>query len=148
MNIWIFNHYAVTPNYPGGTRHFDFSKELIKKGHKVTIFASSFHYMLLEETKKYERNFFIEEDYEGVKFVWIKTPAYKKSDWRRVINMLVYSFRAYFAGKILGKKEKPVAIIGSSVHLFAPLVAYFLSKFYKTRFILEIRDLWPKALID
>ncbi|MFN3995478.1 MAG: glycosyltransferase family 4 protein, partial [bacterium] len=148
MNIWIFNHYAITPNYPGGTRHFDFSKELIKKGHKVTIFASSFHYMLLEETKKYERNFFIEEDYEGVKFVWIKTPGYKKSDWRRVINMLVYSFRAYFAAKVLGKKEKPDVIIGSSVHLFAPLVAYFLSKFYKTPFILEIRDLWPKVLID
>jgi hypothetical protein len=30
-NIWIFNHYAITPDLPGGTRHFDFGKELIKE---------------------------------------------------------------------------------------------------------------------
>jgi len=41
-NIWIFNHYAITPDLPGGTRHFDFAKELTKRGCNVTIFASSF----------------------------------------------------------------------------------------------------------
>jgi len=36
-NIWIFNfnHYAITPNLPGGTRHFDFGKELVKRGFMV-----------------------------------------------------------------------------------------------------------------
>jgi len=28
-NLWIFNHYAITPDFPGGTRHFDFGKELV-----------------------------------------------------------------------------------------------------------------------
>jgi len=51
-NIWIFNHYAITPDLPGGTRHFDFGKELVKRGYNVTIFASSFHYSLLKETKE------------------------------------------------------------------------------------------------
>ena len=27
MNIWIVNHYAMTPQLPGITRHFDFAKE-------------------------------------------------------------------------------------------------------------------------
>ena len=31
--IWILNHYAITPNLPGGTRHFDFGKELVKRGY-------------------------------------------------------------------------------------------------------------------
>ena len=30
--VWILNHYALPPNLPGGTRHYDFSQELIKKG--------------------------------------------------------------------------------------------------------------------
>jgi len=34
-NIWIFNHYAITPDLPGGTRHFDFVKELVKRGFMV-----------------------------------------------------------------------------------------------------------------
>ncbi|MCS7243440.1 MAG: glycosyltransferase family 4 protein [Candidatus Calescibacterium sp.] len=148
MEIWIFNHYATTPNYPGGTRHFDFAKQLIKKGHKVTIFSSSFHYLLLQETKKYEDTFYKIDDYNGVRFVWIKTNSYVKSDWKRVINMLVYSYRAYLVGKILGKQKKPDIIIGSSVHLFAPFIAYLLSKYFRVPFILELRDLWPQALID
>jgi len=26
--VWMFNHYAVTPEMPDGTRHYDFAKEL------------------------------------------------------------------------------------------------------------------------
>lgn len=49
MNIWIYNHYAVGPNSNGITRHFDLAKYLVKKGHNVTIFASSFNHQALEE---------------------------------------------------------------------------------------------------
>lgn len=146
-NIWIFNHYAITPDLPGGTRHFDFGKELVKRGYKVTIFASSFHYSLLKETKEYKRNSFIIEDCEGVRFVWLKTFPYSGNDWKRVINMLSYSIRAYMVAKSFDI-EKPDIIIGSSVHLFAVFTAYLLSKKYKTPFIMEVRDLWPQTLID
>lgn len=147
MNIWIFNHYAITPNLPGGTRHFDFGKELVRRGHEVTIFASSFHYSLLKETKEYIDKPYLIEDYDGVKFVWIKTFPYSKNDWKRVINMLSYSIMVYRIGKFINV-EKPDIIIGSSVHLFAVFTAYLLSKYYKVPFIMEVRDLWPQTLID
>lgn len=44
MNIWIFNHYAITPDMPGGTRHYNLIKELVKRRYDVTIFISSFNY--------------------------------------------------------------------------------------------------------
>ena len=146
-NIWIFNHYAITPDLPGGTRHFDFGKELVKRGYNVTIFASSFHYSLLKEIKEYKKNSYIIEDYDGVRFVWIKTFPYSRNDWRRVINMLSYSIRSYKVAKKINI-EKPDIIIGSSVHLFAVFIAYLLSQKYKTPFIMEVRDLWPQTLID
>jgi glycosyltransferase involved in cell wall biosynthesis len=147
VNIWILNHYAITPNLPGGTRHFDFGKELVRRGYKVTIFASSFHYSLLRETKEYEKEKFIVEDYEGVRFVWLKTFSYSGNDWRRVVNMLSYAIRAYEVAQKINT-EKPDIIIGSSVHLFAVFTAYLLSKKYKTPFIMEVRDLWPQTLMD
>ena len=147
MNIWIFNHYAITPDLPGGTRHYDFAKELTERGYNVTIFASSFHYSLLRETKDYGKSSYIIEDYDGVKFVWIKTFPYSKNDWRRVLNMLSYSVRVYNVAKKIDM-EKPDVIIGSSVHLFAVYAAYLLSKYYKVPFIMEVRDLWPQTLID
>jgi len=150
MNIWIFNHYALTPDLPGGTRHFDFARELTNRGHKVTIFASSFHYSLLKETKKYDKNKFILEIYDNVNFIWIKTFPYKKNDWKRVLNMLSYSYRSYKVAKNYKKIDidKPDVIIGSSVHLFAVYIAYKLSKFFKVPFVMEVRDLWPQTLID
>jgi len=46
MNIWIFNQTAFTPDMPGGTRHYDLSRELVRQGHRVTIIATSFHHYM------------------------------------------------------------------------------------------------------
>jgi len=146
-NIWIFNHYAITPNLPGGTRHFDFAKELTKRGYEVVIFASSFRHNLYEEAKDYGKEIYIEEDFDGVKFVWIKTTPYRRNDWRRIVNMLSYSVRVYDIARKF-TIEKPDIIIGSSVHLFAAFSAYLLAKCFKVPFIMEVRDLWPLTLID
>ncbi len=152
MNIWIFNHYAITPDLPGGTRHYDLSKELVKRGHHIVIFATSFHYTLHRETRLQPGENWKIEDVDGVKFVWLRTPPYWRNDWRRVRNMVVYMFRAWWLGRKLPKLsseiKKPDIIIGSSVHLLAVLAAYWLSKYYKVPFVMEVRDLWPQTFID
>jgi len=147
MNILILNHHALTPDMSGGTRHYDFAKELIKRGHLVTIVASSFHYSKFEEMKKYEKKDYLIEDIDSIKFIWFKTPPYFNNGVKRVINMLSYTKKAIF---LLPKLNlpKPDIIIGSSVHLFAVYAALRLSKKYKTPFIMEVRDLWPQTLID
>jgi hypothetical protein len=38
-NIWIFNHYAITPDLPGGTRHYDLGRELVKRGFMEKYFG-------------------------------------------------------------------------------------------------------------
>jgi len=148
--VWIFNHYAVTPDMSAGTRHYDFAKGLAGRGYKTTIFASSFlrgKELKLDKNEKHKI-----ENLDGLNFVWVKTFPCQKNDWRRVINMLSYMHRAYWLGrKIAGEAcgiEKPDVIIGSSVHLFAVYTAYLLSKRYKVPFIMEVRDLWPQTLID
>lgn len=147
MNIWIFNHHALTPDMSGGTRHYDFAKELTKRGHKVTIIASSFHYSKYQEMKEYGDKEYLQETIEGIDFIWIKTPAYFGNGIGRVINMLFYTFKVLKIMPI-SNLSKPDIIIGSSVHLFAVWAAYKLAQKYKTPFIMEVRDLWPQTLID
>ncbi|MDD3101653.1 MAG: glycosyltransferase family 4 protein [Patescibacteria group bacterium] len=152
MKIWILNHYAVTPDMPSGTRHYDFAKELVKRGHEVTIFASSFHFSLRREIKLTKNEKYLIENIDGINFVWIKTFPYQKNDWQRVINMFSYMCRTYCLGKKITKInkniEQPNIIIGSSVHLLAVLSAYWLTKYYKAKFLMEVRDLWPQTLVD
>ena len=152
MNIWIFHHYAITPDMPGGTRHYDLSRELVKRGHKVTIFAKSFHHYLHKEMRLGPGEKWKLEEVDGIRFVWIRTPPYWKNDWRRVRNMAVFGARAWWLGlrlpKIVPEVEKPDVIIGSSPHLLTPLAAYKVAQHYGVKFIMEVRDLWPQIFVD
>ena len=152
MNIWIFNHYAITPDLPGGTRHFDLARELVRHGYQVTIFASSFQHACHREMRLAPGERWKVEDVDGVRFVWIKTFPYQRNNWRRVLSMVSYMLRTWWLGwrlpKLSPEVEKPDVIIGSSVHLLAVLAAYLVAKRYKARFIMEVRDLWPQTLID
>ena len=147
MNIWIFNHHALTPDMSGGTRHYDFAKELVKRGHRVTIVASSFHYAKYKEMKVYANKEYIQESIDGIDFIWIKTSPYVGNGVSRVTNMLSYTYKVLNIMPKLNLKD-PDIIIGSSVHLFAVYSAYRLSKKYNAPFIMEVRDIWPQTLID
>ncbi len=152
-NIWILNHYAITPDMPGSTRHYDFGQELLKKKYKITIFASSFqHHGERKELKIQKKEKWMHEKINNLNFIWLKTFPYKKNDWRRVLNMFSCVYQAYFIGKKIGKINKdigrPDIILGSSPQLFILISAYLLAKHYKVKFIAELRDLWPQNLID
>jgi len=112
----------------------------------VTIFASGFHYQKFVEERLRPDESSKQEYHDGVRFVWMRTFPYKGNEWRRVVNMLSYAWRAIFIGRKL--EERPDVIIGSCVHPFAVLSAYILSRMKKSRFFFEVRDLWPQTLID
>ena len=151
-SVWIFNHYAMTPDMPGGSRHYDLSRGLVKRGYDVTIFASSFNYNRYVEMRLSEEESWKIEIVDDVRFVWLKTPIYHKNDWRRVLNMVSYAIRSYSLGRrinqIAPSIPRPDTIIGSTVHLLAVLSAYCVARRCRARFIMEVRDLWPQTLVD
>jgi len=144
-NVWILNHYAISPDMSGGTRHYDLGKELVRRGHKVTIFASGFDHNTKKYIKVYPKERYKIEDYDGVRFVWLNTIPYYSNNWRRVLNMISYVVKVLSVCRII---KKPDTIIGSSVHPFAVLAAWWLSRKYKARFIFEVRDLWPQTAVE
>ncbi len=152
MNIWIFNHYAHPPDLPGGTRHYDIGQELVKRGHRVAIFASSFHHYLHREVRLQPKEDWKIEDVNGVKFVWVRTPPYQRNDRRRVQNMIAFALRVWRLGRNIPKLapeiKNPDVVIGSSPHLLTPLAAYGVARRYRVLFVMEVRDLWPQTIID
>lgn len=147
MNLWILNHYATPPDTPGSTRHYDFARELVKQGHRVSIFASGFSHRTRREERLEGKQSYRRQNIAGVEFVWLRTTRYYGgNDWRRVINMLSYSFRVIPLGIRLG--ESPDVILASSPHPFAGLAGWFLAKLKKAKFIFEVRDLWPQTFVE
>lgn len=142
--IWILNHHAVTPEIGGGTRHYSFARELVKRGYEVYIFASSHIHNsnrnLLENGEKKR-----EDILEGIHWVWIKTRSYSGNGKDRVISM--YEYYQYIM-KYYINYIKPDVVIGSSVHPLACLAGIKISRKTGAKCISEIRDLWPQTLID
>ncbi|UCC63930.1 MAG: glycosyltransferase family 4 protein [Anaerolineae bacterium] len=151
--LWLLNHYALTPDMPGGTRHFDLGREMVKRGYDVTILASSFHHAQRQEMRLLGTDAAWKvEEVEGVRFVWLRTLPYRGNDWRRLVNMIGYMVRSYWLGRRLPQLgehiPEPDVIIGSSVHLLAVLSAYLLARHFGACFVMEVRDLWPQTLVD
>lgn len=144
-SLWILNHYAISPDMSGGTRHFDMARELVKSGHEVTIFASGFDHVSRKYVKVKPGEKMRVEEHGGVRFVWINTVPYSGNNWRRVLNMLSYGWRVLGCDRGLAK---PDAVIGSSMHPFAALAGWWLARRHKAKFIFEVRDLWPQTAVD
>lgn len=146
MNILLVNHYANVPKMAGGTRHFSFAKELLRRGHNVTIVASSFNHKSRRETRQWHGERYQTELVEGVRFVWVKTPPYSGNTLARIRNMMGF---AYSLSRLpeAAFGPAPDVVYGSSPHLFATWAAQRLATKWQVPFVLEIRDLWPESLV-
>lgn len=142
----MINQYAVPPTMFGGTRHFDFARELIKKKISVKVLASSFNNNLRKETIIYGKSFFKKEKFGDVEFIWIKSMSYKSNGLDRIFNMLTFCINLY---RFMKKEtQRADIIIGSSPHLFAAYIGLIFAKRFKIKFVFEIRDIWPLSLTD
>ena len=146
INLWIFNHYANDPSGAGGTRHYHLAEKLKFLDWDAVIIAASSEL----NTSRQRLNFPTISKIsviQNVKFFWVYTPSYNGNGIMRCLNILSYCtlslLKCTFA-----PPSKPQLIIGSSVHPFAALLGFMLSRYFKVPFVFEVRDLWPQTLID
>lgn len=146
--LYVFRQYASPPEGIGGTRHYDFSKELKKYNIETYIFVSSFNHMTKKESREIHGKYLL-ENINGVNFVWVKSFSYSVNDWRRFFNILTYGWNSYFAARNIAKKEnKPHFSMGSIAHVFSLASAYLISKKTKSKYIIDVGDLWPEVFAN
>lgn len=142
-NVAILNHHAGAPDTGRGGRHYELGKYLSEKGYCVTILASSY----IRGRKIYKYNVEIKDTRinENFRFISFKTKPVYTNIVGRFLNYIDYKNKA---GKFDDFKEKPDIIIASSVHPLAWIAGYKLSKKYNSKFIVEVRDLWPLSMYE
>ena len=145
-SIWIICHYASPTKYGYGGRPFFLGEEFIKMGYNVTIFASTSNYQLI--TKPVIKRMFAFEEINGVKVVWVRGINYSDTKGlKRVISWFCFSFLLLFFN--YEKLVKPDVIIVSSLSIIPVINGWLLKKrFPGSKYVFEIRDIWPQTLID
>jgi len=144
VKIWILNHYASVPKLGGAeTRHYDFARIWVSKGHSVRIFIGSYSHLTEDEMPRYVTSH-SGEAHEPA-FTVIKTRRYKRNGVDRFLSCRDY----YLNGrKMLNTlEEKPDVVIASSPHPYAWQLGRVISKRFGCPLIVEVRDIWPWNLI-
>jgi len=145
-HVWMLNHYAQEPGGAGGTRHYSLARHLLALGWSTTVIAASVELNTGRQRLIARENRRI-TDFDGVKFLWVRTSQYKGNGGGRMLNMLAYSLRVLLPS-VTHNLPRPNVIIGSSVHPFAAWSGAILARRFRVPFIFEVRDLWPQTLVD
>lgn len=144
MNIWYISKYASSAKYNAGTRHFYLAEEWVKTGNDVTIISSNSSH-LSDSFPQFKQSYMI-EFIEGVRAVWFNISKSKSSSGlERIIGWVLFDFKLLFFNK--KGLPKPDVIIVSSLSLTTVLPGWILSKWYRAKFVFEVRDIWPKSAI-
>ena len=132
----IYNFSAYDRFNGASTRAFDISKGLVDLGYDVTFVTNDFcHFQKRYHNEREQINF-------GVKCKYIRTPSYDSS--------LSRLYNAYVNYKLIKNYQSDTdidVVIGPSVPLTTGLAAYFFALRNNAKFVIEIRDVWPIALV-
>lgn len=141
MHILLIHQAFVTLDEAGGTRHHELARYLVKRGHRVTIIASSVSYLTGKET--HPKNG--QHPEPGITVLRAYTyAALHRSFPHRVLSFLSFMLTSFF----LGLRVRHVDLVwGTSPPIFQGVTAWLLARLKRVPFLFEVRDLWPAFAI-
>ncbi|MEI2341764.1 glycosyltransferase family 4 protein [Priestia megaterium] len=128
-----------------GNRMKNIYKLLKQRGYDVTMLTTEPTYptrSLYDDPKFWDDSFINEAD--DVVRVHVKNRKYSRSIFNRLMYYLEIAYRMILF--ILKDRQKYDVIVVTSPPIFTAIVALFAKARYRTRMILDIRDLWPESL--
>lgn len=141
--IWLINPAAMPPKYEVRIQTLKRAKYLIASGHDVTIIGGSYLHNtsinLITDNSK-----FLQAEYDGIKFIHIKTNNYSGNGILRFYNLILFNFRLFF---LSDKFAKPDVIAQVSSIPF-DIILYYVAKKFKAKHIVDVVDLWPESFVQ
>jgi len=143
--ILYISQYVVTPDQPGGVRHWRHVRALADAGHDVTVITSKVLHTTREAPSEFAGRRTIRRTEDGIEVLRAYSSTGYGNDARsRAANHLSFSAYAFPAAM---RVARPDVILASSPPLTVGVLGGLVSRLRRTRFILEVRDLWPESAL-
>lgn len=144
MHILLIHQAFAAINEPGGTRHHEFARQLVQRGHRVTIIASQVSY-LTGQTVGDGGWLTREVDDSGVEI--LRCRSY--SGWHRSFLHRMLSFLSFMAVSFwTGLRVADVDLVwGTTPPIFQAVTARWIAGLKRVPLLLEVRDLWPSFAV-
>ncbi len=141
MHILVVHQAFASFDEPGGTRHYEFARLLVKRGHRVTVIASPVSYITGEASAPAEPA----AQADGIEI--LRAPVYS-AHHRSFLHRMVAFFSFMASAFWLGLQVRNVDVVwGTSPPIFQGVTAWALARIKGARFLFEVRDLWPQFAV-
>ena len=143
MNILYIDHYAGTPVLGMEYRPYYLARQWVREGHRVRIIAASNAHTRIRQPRVKET--IDRQGFDGIEYIFLRTPAYKKNGWMRVFNILSFVLQLYLRRKDLVQNFKPDMVVASSAYPFDMGPAQMIAKEAGAKLVYEVTELWPDS---
>ncbi|HMB00277.1 MAG TPA: glycosyltransferase family 4 protein, partial [Spirochaetota bacterium] len=129
-------------------RPYYLGKYAVKMGYRFIVFGAGYHHQM--KTPKNLSSQPIYENIAGIEYIWIPAKKYNANSYlQRIKSLFAFPWKLFFYNiKSIVKDDDIQAVVSSSPSLLSSMPAIKWSKKLKTRFIFEVRDIWPMSLAE
>ncbi len=145
MKVLYVSQYFVRGDQPGGVRHWQHTRALAERGHRVHVVTSYVQHKERHVPQEFAGRRIVRRDEDDM-VVWrtYATPGYGVDLRSRLANYVSFAFWAFLAGL---RAHRPAVVVASSPSLPAAVGAAVVALVKRAAFVLEVRDLWPGSAV-
>jgi glycosyltransferase involved in cell wall biosynthesis len=143
--VLYVSQYFVSGDQPGGVRHWQHCRALARAGHEVTVVTSYVQHKERTIPEEYRGRRIVRSTEDGLDVVrTYSTPGYGRDLKSRLSNYGTFALWSLLAELRL---PRPDVVVASSPSLPAAAAAAGVARARRSRFLLEVRDLWPDSAV-
>ena len=146
MKILFVSHYFPPEVNAPANRTHEHCRRWVQDGHDVTVITGVPNHPRGQIFKGYSNRWIQEEKVDGIRV--IRTWMYLTPNagfLRRVANYLLFALTAILAST---RAERPDVVVATSPQFFVGMAGAIIAKLKRRPFVLEVRDLWPKSIVE
>jgi glycosyltransferase involved in cell wall biosynthesis len=146
MKILFISHYFPPEVNAPANRTYEHCRRWVKDGHEVTVITGVPNHPRGVIFDGYRNRWRQEETVDGIRVIrtWMYlTP--NSGFARRVANYLLFAATATWAAL---RAPRPDLVIATSPQFFVGVAGAVAARLRRLPFVLEIRDLWPKSVVE
>lgn len=146
MKILFITHYFPPEVNAPANRTHEHCRRWVQDGHEVTVITGVPNHPRGVIFEGYRNRLIQEETIDGIRVIrtWMYlTP--NSGFAKRVLNYLGFMLTAILASS---RADRPDLVVATSPQFFVGVAGALVSKLKRRPFVLEIRDLWPKSVVE
>lgn len=142
----VCHYFAPEPAAPAARVH-ELARAWVRAGHQVTVITTFPNHPVGRIPLEYRGRWWSTEELDGIRVLrcWLYAVP-NRGVGRRGLDHLSFMLTALLFG--LPRLGQVDVVIASSPTLFSALSAWLIARLKRAPFVLEVRDLWPEAIVE